>query len=276
MSTPNHCTFLELPLRPKPREEGMTSLFDYFLPLAEVSQMLEVAAPAIDWAKLIHIGLTPALPEGWLRKKLELYRSFGIRTYPGGVPYQMALVQNQLEPYFDWLVELGFDGVEIADDAMETVMPRELRARAIRMAVERGLEVHTELGKKAPEAPLDLDEAYESIRHDLDLGVSHCVIERSELEPYLEGNRKVEHLLDFVERIGLKNLLFEPGPFGWPRVHRWCFQQFGKQVNLGNITKDEILYVEWSRIGLSRFVDFDYFSTFDSNGSTSPGRDGDA
>ena len=69
MRNENHCTFLELPERPKPRREGMTSFFDYFLPLKEVQNLLEVASTAIDWAKLIHIGLTPSLPEGWLQKK---------------------------------------------------------------------------------------------------------------------------------------------------------------------------------------------------------------
>ena len=141
---------------------------------------------------------------------------------------------------------------------MTSVMPTEKRGESIKMAVDRGLEVHTELGKKDPQAPMNLDEAYESIQFDLNLGVSHCVIERSELEPYLKSD-DVTSLLEFVDQVGLENLLFEPGPFGWPHVHRWCFQTFGKKVNLGNITKDEILYVEWSRIGLSRFVKFDYF-----------------
>ncbi len=79
MEKGNFCTFLELPARPKPRREGMTSFFDYFLPYAEVKNLLEVAASAIDWAKLIHIGLTRNLPENWLEKKLSLYRAHGIR-----------------------------------------------------------------------------------------------------------------------------------------------------------------------------------------------------
>lgn len=258
MEFENHCSFLDLPTRPKPRNEGMTSLFDYFIPLDDVKNMLEVAAPAIDWAKLIHIGLTSALPPQWLQRKLELYRENNIRTYPGGIPYQVALVQGKVERYFDWLVEVGFDGVEIAEDAITSVLPMEKRGKFIAMAVDRGLEVHTELGKKNPAVPMNLTEAYESIMFDLDHGVSHCVIERSELEPYTSSGN-ADPLLEFTERIGLHNLLFEPGPFGWPDIHRWCFQTFGKKVNLGNITKDEILYVEWSRIGLSRFVHFDYF-----------------
>lgn len=261
MAKENYCSFLDLPARPKPRTEGMTSFFDYFIPLRELETLLEVAAPAMDWAKLIHIGLTTNLPPGWLEKKLRLYRDNGIRTYPGGVPYQVALVQNKAREYFDWLVDLGFTGVEIAEDAMKTVMPAEKRGEFIKMAVDRGLEVHTEVGKKHPEEPLQLDEAYESILFDLRLGVSHVVIERSELNPYIESG-DASPLLKLVDEVGLKNLLFEPGPFGYPQVHKWCFQTFGPKVNLGNINKDEILYVEWSRIGLSRFVDFDYFDHY--------------
>ncbi len=254
----NHCTFLDLPKRPKPRHEGMTSFFDYFIPLRDLETLLEVAADAMDWAKLIHIGLAANLPEGWLDRKLHLYRERGIKTYPGGIPYQVALTKNKVEEYFDWLVEMGFDAVEIAEDAMKSVMPTEKRGELINMAIDRGLEVHTEIGKKHPEKPLQLDEAFESIMYDLNLGVSHCVIERSELDVYIQSG-DASPLLGLVEQVGLKNLLFEPGPFGWPQVHKWCFQTFGRNVNLGNISKEEILYVEWSRIGMSRFVDFDYF-----------------
>jgi phosphosulfolactate synthase len=125
------------------------------------------------------------------------------------------------------------------------------------MAMDKGLEVITEIGKKRPDQPLNLKEAYESIQHDLDLGVSHVTIERSELDIYI--NSDATPLLNLVKKVGLKHLLFEPGPFGWPHVHRWCFKTFGPKVNLGNIYKDELLYVEFTRRGLSRLVDFDYF-----------------
>ena len=83
---------------------------------------MEVAANAMDWAKLIHIGLTADLPKGWLERKLQLYRERGIKTYPGGIPYQVALVQNKTKEFFDWLVKMGFDAVEIAEDAMRFCM----------------------------------------------------------------------------------------------------------------------------------------------------------
>ncbi len=257
MEKRNYMDFLNLRARPKPREEGLTSFFDYFLPLKEIESLLEVASEAMDYAKLIHIGLNKSLPSGWLEKKIELYRNKGIKTYPGGVSFQIALVQNKVREFYQWLQDLGFDAVEVADDAMTTGLDPKKRTEMIKMALDKGLEVISEIGKKHPDEPLNLEEAYESIQKDLSLGVSHVTLERAELDIYMSGDPTP--LLNLVQKVGLKNLLFEPGPFGWPRVHHWCFKTFGPSVNLGNIEKDELIYVEFSRRGLSRFVDYDYF-----------------
>jgi phosphosulfolactate synthase len=249
--------FLDLPVRPKPHQEGITSFFDYFIPLRDVESLLEVGSEAIDYAKFIHIGLTPDLPDGWLEKKLALYKAKGIKTYPGGISFQVALVQNKVPQFYEWLVDQGFDAVEIADDAMKTTMGDEKRGTMIKMARDKGLGVFTELGKKHPDDPLNLEEAYESFQKDLALGVSHVTLERSELNVYMEGDPSP--LVEMVKKVGLKHILFEPGPFGWPQVHRWLFQTFGPQVNLGNIGPEELMYVDFTRKGMSRLVDFDYF-----------------
>lgn len=257
MAQNDYCDFLRLPTRPKPREEGLTSFHDRFLPIKEVEIFLEVASEAMDYAKLIHIGLYPSLPKGWLRKKLRLYKDNGVKTYPGGVPFQVAVVQNKVPDYFNWLRDQGFDAVEIAEDAMSSNMEIRKWDEIIKMALDKGLEVITELGKKDPEKPLDLGEAYESIQHDLTLGVSHVTIERSELNPYLKGDSAP--FVDLVQKVGLKHLIFEPNPFGWPHIHQWCFKTFGPKVNMGNIMKDELMAIEWARRGLQRLSNYAYF-----------------
>lgn len=253
----SHMDFLKLPKRPKPRDEGINSFFDYFLPLEEIKNFLEVAAEAMDYAKLIHIGLYEPLPKGWLETKMRMYKANQVKVYPGGVSFQIAAVQNKVPEFLKWLSKHGFDAVEIAEDALPSPLEPKKRDDMVRTALEQGLEVITEIGKKHPDAPLSLEEAYESIQHDLNLGVSHVTLERAELDPYMKDDPSP--LKNLVGKVGLKKLLFEPGPFGWPQVHKWCFKTFGPKVNLGNIYKEELLYVEFSRIGLSRLVDYDYF-----------------
>ena len=258
----NQLDFVSLPNRPKPRKKGITVVWDYFMPAAEAKSMLEVGAEAIDYVKFIHagLGLGASLPKNWIREKCELYRAHGIKTYPGGVPFQVALVQDKVAEYFDWVRKTGFDGVEIAEDAMPfSVATPKKREDYIRMALDKGLFVDTELGKKAPDEPLDLNEAHDTMMRDLELGVAHVVVERAELNYYLD--KDPAPLVNLVNKVGMENVLIEPGPFGWPTYHDWSFKTFGPDVNLSNIEKDELLYVEFSRRGLSRFG-YGYFDQF--------------
>lgn len=254
MPVANQLPFLDLPVRPRPRKEGLTVLFDMWLSMREVESVLDVASEAFDYAKLVHAGMAfgGVLPEGWMQEKIARYKAKGIKTYPGGVPYQIALVQDKVPQFMRWVSDVGFDGVEIAEDAMSyEASTKQTRDDHIRMALDLGLFVDTELGKKSPDQPMDLSEAHDTIMHDLSIGVSHVVIERAELNAYIGKDPKP--LVDMVSRVGLKNIVFEPGPFGWPDIHDWCFKHFGPKVNLSNIYVDELMYVEFSRRGLSRF-----------------------
>lgn len=256
--------FLDLPIYPKkPREVGVTGLFDLFMPIAQQQELLSLATGVIDYAKFVHIGLAfeDVLPPGWVEQKIEIYKQNQIKTYPGGVPYQAALVNDKVEEYFDWLVSVGFDGVELSEDAMSfRVTDDKMRDDHIKMALDKGLFVDTELGKKNPEDPLDLEYAYDTIMHDIGLGVSRVAIERSELNTYMGKNPKP--LVDLVNAVGMKNVLMEPNPFGWPTCHDWVFTVFGPDVNVANILPSEIMYVHLARIGFARFGNFRYFEAF--------------
>ena len=260
----NYMNFLDLPTYPKkPREEGVTGLFDLFMPIGQQKELLSLAAGATDYAKFVHIGLAfeDALPPGWLEEKIQIYKENQIKTYPGGVPYQVALVHGKVEEYFDWLVKAGFDGVELAEDAMSfRVTDDQMRDDHIKMALDKGLFVDTELGKKNPEDPLNLEYAYDTIMHDIELGVSHVAIERSELNSYLGKDPKP--LVDLVNAVGMKHVLMEPNPFGWPMYHDWVFKIFGPDVNVANILPSEIMYVHLARIGFARFGNFRFFENY--------------
>jgi phosphosulfolactate synthase len=253
----DYLDFLDFPKRTKPRKEGKTSMADEFLGISQVEAVLEVFSEAIDYGKLVHIGLFHPLPRGWLAKKLKTYKDKGVRTYPGGVPFEIAAVKGKIPEYFNWLSVHGFDGVEISEDVIPSFDLKERKA-IIKMALNKGLEVHTEIGKKHPDKPLNLDEAYEIIMHDLDIGVSHVVIDRSELEPYINGDPTP--LVDLIKKVGLEKIMLEPGPGGWPHVHRWCIQTFGPNVNLGNIWENEVVHIEWMRRGIHRLVNHSYFA----------------
>jgi len=256
--------FLDLPKYPgKPRKQGLTGSFDLFMTVNQVKDLLSLSANVIDYTKFIHIGLAfeDELPDGWLQEKLALYRDNDVLTYPGGVPYQVALVQDKVEAYFDWVKAVGFDGVELAEDAMGfRATDDAMRDDHIKMALDKGLFVDTELGKKNPEAPLDLDYARDTILSDIELGVSHVAIERSELDTYADNPAP---LVNLVNTVGMENLWIEPNPFGWPKYHNWVFTHLGPHSNVNNILPSEVMYVHLARIGFARFGNFRYFDAFE-------------
>ena len=257
----DYCDFLDFPFRQKPREDGKISMMDYYHPIEEIEYFLRVSSEYVDYAKFIHIGLEKSLPKGWVEKKNLLYKDYRVKTYPGGIPFQVAARQKKVPAYFNWLIEQGFDGVEISDDALTYNIKADEWDGMIKLALDKGLFVITELGKKNPQEPLNLEEAHDRIQHELSLGVIHVTIERSELDLYLKGDPSP--LQNLIKKVGLKGILFEPGPYGFPHIHRWLLRYFGPNINMGNIHKDEVVHLEFARRGFGRLgdpsIDFSFF-----------------
>ncbi|MCL4370157.1 MAG: phosphosulfolactate synthase [Chloroflexi bacterium] len=251
--------FLSLPQRSvKPRESGITILTDRGQPLSAVEGILEVAAEAVDMVKHNdHCGVIARFSEEWFRRKFQLYRAQGIRSMPGGIPFELAVMQGQVEPYFVRLKELGFDAVEISEDVIPA-LPKPRRDEIIRLALSTGLEVVTELGRKVPDRPIELDLAIAMATNDLELGVKKVTLEHSELRLLQKDDPDTLHRL--VEALGLKNLVFEPNPGGWPWLHAWLVTNLGPEVNLGNVYPEELVIVEAMRRGMTRAVNYPFLT----------------
>lgn len=130
----------------KPRTAGCTMILDKGLGLSAFRDLVSTAGDYIDWIKL-GFG-TPALtPIPILREKLAIAQSREVILYPGGTMFEVAHAQDQVERYFSALVELGFTYMEISDGTVE--LSRKKRDHYIRAALSNGLNVITEIGKKA-------------------------------------------------------------------------------------------------------------------------------
>ena len=66
------------------------------IPLRATEDIIEIAAPIIDYAKITdHAGLVDRLSAAWIKKKVALYNKAGIDVVPGGIPFQLAVIQTQ-------------------------------------------------------------------------------------------------------------------------------------------------------------------------------------
>lgn len=234
----------------RPRPNGLTMVIDKGLSLGETAGLLDLAGAYVDYWKL-PFGTSSLYPPPLLAEKIRLCRRHGMEVYPGGTFLEVAIWQGRLEPFLDWVVGCGFTAVEVSDGTVP--LSREERQRAIREAVQRGLTVLTEIGKKDPRERLSAVAIRRAVEEDLAAGASRILVEGRESGQGVgiydaQGNIQPEELAKIVASVpDLSRIMFEAPMKSQQEA---LILRFGPNVNLGNIPPQEILALEALRSGL--------------------------
>lgn len=234
----------------KPRKKGITMLIDKGLGLRQLEDLIETAAPYIDILKL-GFGTSALYPPELLTQKIKLLRDAGISVMPGGTFFEVAVVQGHPLHYFKTVKKLGFDAVEVSDGTMDLSLKD--RGEYIQRALEQGLSVMTEYGKKAIGSRLDIQPLMETIHQDLIHGATLVTVEGREsgkgVGIYDEAGESDGELIGEVVRH-----LSQPHVLLWEAPHKdqqvGLMRQLGAEVNLGNISPTDVLALEALRRGL--------------------------
>ncbi len=239
-----------LPLPPKPRKNCMILMSEVGIPLRAAEDIIEIAAPLIDYAKITdHAGLADRLSAAWIKKKVALYNKAGIDVVPGGIPFQLAVIQHKVDDYLKAVRDLGFAGVEMSEDTMkplETGYREELIAQALGM----GLKVMTEMGRKNVDIPFDADEVCKQILRDIELGVSKIYLESSEIQAMTRTDPKA---LDTIAALGKNEyLLFELGLIEPQEKAAWLVERYGFEINFASVSPADVVAVDAIRRGMHR------------------------
>jgi len=256
--------FLSIPMSPpKPRTSWMTIMSDRGLPPGYQRDFLCMASDIIDYAKFTdHPGNMQRYSQGLIQEKIAIYLEHGIPSFLGGIPFEISFLQGKVSEYFKQLKRLGFKAVEISEDVIPQPINPLQRKSLIKQAQDMDLEVFTELGRKFPDAKLELQEVVESALSDIEIGVKSVVIEKSDL-----SKLKIEDPAFFVDvcrKVGKEHLIFEAGPGEWPTLAAWMFKTLGADINIENIGDKEIIVLEAMRRQLHRNAEYSFF---DGNGS---------
>ncbi|MEW9612918.1 phosphosulfolactate synthase [Shinella sp. S4-D37] len=168
-------------------------------------------------------------------------------------------MQNKVAQFFERAADLGLSGVEVSEDVIDP-QSAETRSAHIRLAASSGLFVFTEVGRKFPDAPLDVDAIASLAARDLDAGASKIVVENSDIVQIVERDSDELHRL--AERIPLEKLVFEIGPAGGAKVAAWLFRAFGPEVNIENLDLRDVGTLAAQRAGLHRSVGLTFFDRY--------------
>jgi phosphosulfolactate synthase len=238
--------FLTLPERStKPRDTGITHVLDKGSSLQQVHDLMEVGR---DYVDIVKLGWGTAAVTPNLKEKVELYHSYGVPVCFGGTFFEVCLHQGKVEEYLGAVRELGMEVVEISDG---TITIPEADKLALLRRLSKEFRVLSEVGSKDAEVVIAPYKWVDSIKRELDAGAWKVITEGREsgtVGIYQSSGEVKEGLLDeIVTAVSAERLLFE-APVKSQQV--WFIKQFGCNVNLGNISPDEVVSVETLRLGV--------------------------
>jgi phosphosulfolactate synthase len=237
---------LDLPQRTaKPRSEGITHVLDRGLSVADVDGLIEVAGEYIDFVKL---GWGTAVATGNLEAKLARYKEHGIPAMFGGTLTELAIAQNRLDRLVAWLHELGIEHIELSDGTLNIESDRKLELIG-RLAGE--FIVLSEVGSKDDTRIMAPYRWVEQIQAELEAGAWKVIAEGREsgsVGIFRHDGEVRQGLVDeILHAIPAEKIMFDA-----PRKEQqvWFVRRIGPDVNLGNITPEDVLSLETIRVGL--------------------------
>jgi phosphosulfolactate synthase len=246
------------PRAAKPRGKALTFLSEGGIPLRATEDLLEVAHSIIDCAQITdHLGLIERTSEAWLRRKIELYERAGIPVLPGGIPFQLAVLQGVVGEYLQRVRDLGFAGVELSEDVISPLAPAE-REDIIARAHGLGLKVTTEARRRSRYGEFDPQTLKSQILNDVELGVANVYIEAGEIQALSESDASA--LDGFAALGGGGVVLFELGHSTAQEKAAWLVERYGPLINLASISPQDVIAVDAIRVGMHRMAGYHYLS----------------
>ena len=247
----------DLPARPpKPREAGLTHMLDKGLAPSQVEDVLAMGADFID---LVKLGWGTAVITPNLRAKLAVYQAAGLPVYFGGTLFEAFHLRDQVDLYCQIMDDLGISHVEVSDGAVS--MSHEAKCAHIARLTADGFTVLSEVGSKDASNIMPPYRWVEMIEAELEAGSWKVICESRETGTagLFRPNGEIRSGLvdEIVARVPPEHVLFE-APNKMQQV--WFIKHLGANVNLGNISPEEVIPLETLRLGLRGDTLFEFLT----------------
>ena len=237
----------------KPRENGLTMMMDRGLSINDTKNFIDMCSPHTDIVKL-GFGTSAISPH--VRAKIDLYKEAGLMVYIGGTLFEAFIIRGMFEEYKQLLRNWNIEMCEVSDGSIN--ISHEDKCKYIKNLAKE-FKVVSEVGSKDENKLIAPYKWIELMRMELKAGSWKVIAEAREggnVGIYNKGGDVRSDLIDeILTEISCENILWE-APRKTQQV--WFIKMLGSNVNLGNISWDEIIPLETLRIGLRADTFFDY------------------
>ena len=229
----------------KPRKTGITLVLDKGFSTREIEDMIDSAGDYIDMVK---IGWGTGLVTKKLKEKIDLLHDSKIPVLFGGTMFEYFFIRNEIDSFKKMLGEYKIDMVEISDGTVDILHEEKLDYIH---KFSKNYTVMSEIGSKDPNVVIPPYKWIELMESELNAGSRYVVAEARESGKAgicrTSGELRYGLIDEIITKIAPEKIIFEAPSKG---LQVWFIKKFGPNVNLGNITPDEIISLETLRLGL--------------------------
>ena len=204
----------------------------------------------VDYAK---IAVDRISRDGY-KRKYEIYRDAGIRTYVDHGPFGRARMLGLADEFVDDAAHMGIGVVEFWNigEPLSDRRWKELTHRVLNHGMEVTFEFHPpgKWNKYAESRPVTADDILRAADPVLDAGASYLMLDHDTLKHC--GSAMEEVYNGVLERVGRKHVVLEiESQQYWQHILLF-YRHFGTDVNISNVTFDQILAVDVLRAQVER------------------------
>ncbi len=246
-----------IPERPaKPRTSGITMMMDKGLSIRQVEDFLSVSSELTDVVKL---GFGTSFVTKQLEQKIKLYKEAGMKIYLGGTLFEAFVIRNMFEDYRKLITKLKLDCAEVSDGSID--MNHNKKCEYIH-TLAKDFTVFSEVGSKEAGIIIHPAKWVSMMNAELKAGSWKVIAEARESGNVgiyrSNGNAHTILINKILAKVKREDILWE-APQKAQQV--WFVKLLGANVNLGNISFDDVIPLETLRLGLRGDTFFSYLPT---------------
>ena len=229
----------------KPRGNGITMVMDKGLSIRQCEDLIESSGKYIDFVKL---GWSTSYLTENLKEKIKIFRDANIVVYFGGTLFEAFLIRDQLDDYVKVLKKYNLKYAEVSDGSITISHKR--KCECISKLAEY-VTVLSEVGSKDTKKIIPPYKWIRQMRAELNAGSWKVIGEAREsgnVGLFRQSGEVRQGLVEeILTEIPQEKIIWE-APNKVQQV--WFIKLLGHNVNLGNITADEVIALETTRIGI--------------------------
>ena len=229
----------------KPRELGITMVIDKGSSLQECKNLIESSSDFIDFVKF---GWATSNFSKNLKEKIELFKKANINVYLGGTLFEAFAIRDQFQDYIDILKEYDLKYAEVSDGSIS--IPHKKKCEYIEKLAKHFI-VFSEIGSKDEKKIIPPYKWIKQMKAELNAGSWKVIGEARESGSVglfrSSGEVRQGLVEEILTEIPTEKILWE-APQKVQQV--WFVKLLGQNVNLGNISGNEVISLETIRVGL--------------------------